>query len=251
MKYLKKTKETLIESFKELDTRIINILLFDLIFYLITFLSLIKFGKQTQNKYLELNLLPMDQIGTLPQGELANVSTQLQGFIFSLIIGFILIGVLIFISTVIFKGLIWLQTTKTKPKLNFFPKFALLNIVWLITCILPIIILAFVLKREIMAPIIAVLAILALHFTNIIYILFTKENKLNVIKKALKIGTKKIHHYIIPYIIIAIVFFLIFQLYWIYKFIPENIQNIISALILLTHLAWARIYLTKITKQLL
>jgi hypothetical protein len=251
MKYLKQTKKTLIESFKELDTKIINIILFDLIFYLITFLSLIKFGKITQNKYIKLNLLPMDKIGQLPQEELTKVTSQLQGFIFTLIAGIILIVLIIFLSVVIFKGLIWLQTTKTKTKLSFFPKFALLNLIWILVCVLPIVILAFLLKRAIMAPIIVLIALAALHFINIIYILFTKENKLNTIKKALKLGTKKLHHYIIPYLIIAIVFFLVFQVYWIYKFTPEKIQNIFSALILLTHLAWARIYLTKVTEELI
>jgi len=243
-------KDTLIKSFKDFDKRIIFIVLYDLIFYSVFFICFLIFGKFLQKKAVILSTLPMEKLMELPESELNTILTQLQGFILTLVIGFLLIALIIFIAMCVFKLLIWLKTAKKEFKLAYLKKFILLNILWFLLWLIPIIIIFLFIKRELIAPLLLIIFILAVYFTNILYILFTEKRDISTIKNTFKLGFKKIYLFIIPYIIITILLLVTFQLYWLYKFTPQNIQSIITLIIILIYAAWARIYLYNVVSSI-
>ncbi len=250
--YFKKSWELLLNSFKEFDNRAIHIVLYDLIFFSISFLSLFLFGRYLQNKSIELNLISIDKLIGMPPEELALFSSQLKGFLMAMIIGFLLVALIVFLSMCIFKALIWFKVAKKKITLNDISKFTLLNLLWFLIWSVLAVVLFWFMKKQLLAPLFIVIALLMMHFTNLLYIFFSDSKglgaKLGVIKESFKFGIKKFHLFIFPYFIMLVVFLMILQLYWLYSFMPESIQSILTSIILLTYLAWSRMYLYSVVK---
>lgn len=248
--YFKKSWELFLESFKEFDNRAIHIVLYDLIFFSISFLSLFLFGKYLQNKSIELNLIPMDQLIGLPPEELALFSSQLKGFLMAMIIGFLLVALIVFLSMCIFKALIWFKVVKKKIGLNDISKFTLLNLLWFLIWFVLAVVLFWLMKKQLLSPFFIVIVLLMMHFTNLLYIFFTDSRSLNAIKESFKFGVKKVHLFIFPYFVMLIVFLVVLQLYWLYSFMPESVQSLITSVVLLTYLAWSRMYLYSVVKNI-
>ncbi|TKJ17699.1 hypothetical protein CEE44_04165 [Candidatus Woesearchaeota archaeon B3_Woes] len=192
----------------------------------------------------------MEEMMQLQQTEISQISSQLSNFLWSIFVGIAIVALVTFIAMCIFKGLIWFRIANKKFNFNYSKKFILLNLLWFLIWITPAILLFFVLKKEIIAYLLVIITILLLHFTNLLYISFTKNPKLSSIKKAFKIGIKKIHLFILPYLIAIIIFLVISQLYWLYNFMPGNTSTIITVLILIIYLAWFRIYLYNVVKDI-
>ena len=248
--YFKNSWNLFVKSFKDFDTRAIFIVLYDLIFFSIIYLSFIIFSKYIQNKSLKINIPLTEEIMQLPQTEISQISSQLNNFLWFIFIGIVLVALIIFIAACTFKGLIWLKITHKKFTIDFIKKFVLLNLIWTLIWIIPIIIIALVLKKDLLAPFLVIIAPLIMHFTNILHIFFIHTKKLSSIKRAFKIGIKKIYLFILPYILMLIIFLIISQSYWLYNFMPGNIPFIIAIFVLLVYFAWFRIYLYTIVKDI-
>ena len=250
--YFKKNWEILLKSFKEFDNRAIHIVLYDLIFFSISFLSLFLFGRYLQNKSIELNLISIDQLMGLPPEDLVLLSSQLKGFLMAIIIGFLLVALIVFLSMCIFKALIWFKVVKKKIELNDISKFTLLNLLWFLIWSVLAVVLFWFMKKQLLAPFFIIIALLMMHFTNLLYIFFTDSKGLGagfgVIKESFKFGIKKAHMFILPYFIMFIVFLAVLQLYWLYSFMPEGVQSVITSIVILTYLAWSRMYLYSVVK---
>ena len=248
MKYIKNQYKILIKSLKEFDIKIIFIVLFDLLFYSLSLLSLFLFSKFIQNKTIEISKLPLDRLIELPQEQLKTILSELKGFLFIFILVTILLFIVIFLLACIFKSLIWLKITEKKLNKTFLKKFIITKLIWNLIWLIPIVLLFLLLKKSLIAPFLVIMALLIIHFTNILYIKF--NNKLRSIKEVFKLGTKKIHLFILPYIVIILGFLIVIQLYWIYRFLPESLQGVISAIILLIYIAFSRIYLYNVVKEI-
>ncbi|MCK4521583.1 MAG: hypothetical protein KAU20_03340 [Nanoarchaeota archaeon] len=247
--YLKKTWDLLKESFKEMDIRkVIFIVLYDLLFFSIIFFSFFIFGRILKNKALQMQDLPLQKITMLPKEELESILGVMQHFLFALIAGLVIVLLIVFISMCLFKGLIWCSTLKKKFNIKFYLKFLVLNLLWFLIWLIPTILLAILMKRELIVFLIIVVIPFLMHFTNLLYISFIKNNRLNAIKDAFRTGSKKIHLFLVPYAIIIILFIVISQLYWIYKFLPSNVSGLITGLIILVFMAWSRVYLSLVVK---
>jgi hypothetical protein len=242
MQYLKNQFKILEKSFKDFNIQVIFITLFDLLFYSLALLSLFLFSKFVQNKTVEISKIPIDQLMTLPQDQLTVILGDLRNFLFILILGIVILVIALFLITSIFKSLIWLKIADKKLTKNYLKKFMLTKLIWSLIWFVPILIIFFLLKKELIAPVLIIVTLLLFHFTNIFYVSFIKENKLSSIKSTFKTGLK-IHLLILPYILIIIGFLIVMQLYWFYKFTPENVQGVISAMILIAYIAFSRIYL--------
>src|SRR3989344_6848933 len=194
----------LINSFKRINLRFFLILAFDILFYFILmqtgnfFLKIIE--KKAANVDLAQNLLGLDQQAA------SGLLTSLRGFFFFLIISAILFLVLEAINLSVFKGLIWTATANKKFNFKFFKKFLLLNLIWLPSWFLLIFLFAVIINPETSPIFMMIILGMAFYFNNILYPMFLKENKLRKIKKAFKLGIEKIHHFIVPYGIIIILF---------------------------------------------
>ena len=260
MKYLKNNINLLKESFKSFDAKVIFIVLYDLIFYSSFLFLIFLFSRILQNRAIELQKIPMDNIMQLPQEELKRIVSHTEGLLLTIILGLIIFFILLFIAMCIFKGLIWIKTLDKRPTKDFLIKFTVLNLLWFSAWIIPFFILSLLLKKGLIAPLVIILFFSLIHFTAVLYASFAekahkkttfKELYLKYIKQAFKLGTTKFHLFIIPYIILFFIFMISMQLYWLYSFTSENIQSIITILIMITFFAWYRIYFSKIVKSII
>ncbi len=259
--YIKNSWNLFVKSFKEFDTKVIFIVLYDLIFFSIVYISFITLAKLIQNKALNINAPQLEQLTQLQQTEIIQASSQLNNLWLYIYIGVILTLLIIFIAACIFKGMIWFKIAGKKANKKTIIKlirtralFLLISIGFIIAIIPLFISLSVAIKAQslisviILSTIIGLLWLIFINIKNLMYIYFTTTT--NPIKKAFRIGIKKIHLLILPYIIMFIIFIIISQLYWLYNFMPGNISTIITVLILLVYLAWFRIYLYTIVKDI-
>ena len=263
--FLKQNCDIFINSFKRINLKIFLILFFDILFYFIFmqagnfFMNVIQ--KRAANVDLTQNFMNLNQ-------QVANtLLTSVRGFFSFLIISLILFAVLMIINWSLFKGLNWAITANKKFNLKFFKKFLQLNLIWLPIWFLLIFLFAIIIKPTAAPIYMVIILIIAFYLTNILYPLFLKHtetqyvsgakkskaflgnSKIKTIKEAFKLGIKKIHHFIMPYLIIIIFFLIISKLY---KLITLNIDanpNIFFGIILI-FIAWMRYYFVEIVESL-
>lgn len=241
-KYFKKSWHLLLQSFKQLDSRMFFIVLYDLLFFAISIFAAFIFGRILQNSSLGMQLVQLDQLTNMSKPELDNVLAVFQKFLYILIGGMILLAIIIFVLMCIFKALIWFTVANKQTTVKNIKKFLLINLIWFLAWIVPSVLIGFIIKQELLRLLIMIVVPLLMHFTNILYVLFTSDHHIIIIKKAFAIGIKKIHLFIIPYILSSAVLLLVSTLYWVYKFLPESAVSIIGFLIMLFYMAWSRKY---------
>lgn len=247
MDFLKQNYNIFINSFKRINLKIFLILGLEFLFYFTFMLAgnfLIKLlEKKTANVDLTQNLMGLNQ-------QAANtLLTSVKGMFSFLVISMILFGILIIISWSLFKGLIWTITTNKKFSTEFFMKFLKLNLIWLPAWFLLMFLFAIIIKPA-AAPIYMLITLAtAFYFTNILYPLFLKHNKIKIIKESFRLGIKKIHHFIMPYAIIIVLFFIISRLYSLITLNINANSNIFFGIILI-FVAWMRYYFVDIVGSL-
>ena len=112
-----------------------------------------------------------------------------------------------------------------------------------------ILLFALAIKSGIAVIYILIAVIIAFYFTNILYPLFLKENKIKNVKEAFSLGIKKAHYFIFPY---AIIVFLLFIFSNAYNFIAAKISlnPNVFLIVLLILVAWLRYYFIEIVDKL-
>jgi hypothetical protein len=239
--YFKKSFEIFIKSFRDFDRRIILAVLYDLIFYFILILAAFVFFKLFTQRSLEIGAIQLDQIG-VSQEIAQQTLDQLKSFIFFVIATPIILGIIIFVAMSLCKVLIWFQIARKKATLKGILSFmgirAILGGIGLAGIIIStplffLIYFAIQIKSIFLLSLAGSIFFLGLLFLtnikNIAYILYTEEQKVTIIKKAFVIGAKKAHLFILPYIMTAVMFLIVTDVYYYtFKFIFGSIIPVTS-----------------------
>jgi len=252
------TDSLFMKSFKEIDKRLIHIVMLDALFYLALFgILLFTFTSLNWNFEAVKESVPTltDIVGDIEGGKIDEDMTQklteINAIFYMAIARTILILVVIFIVSlmvgILFKGLIWAKILHKKFDIHFYKRFALLNILWIIPWALIIVVFLFAIQSMIVFWYIIGIIILFLHFTNIIYVLFEKKKKFSIIlKDTFILGVEKIRYFLIPYLLIALVFFILVHVLGLFSFLPWKIYVVFFVLILLVFFAWVRVYVSNV-----
>lgn len=242
MNYLKNTIKTYVNSFK--NKNILLVLVLNTLFILIT-RGLIKLTKTISKSWIDkINKIELSNIISQSEAQLQATIGTLKGFTLFILFTAIIFILLLIISWSLCQGMIYNILLKKRFNLKYFEKFLLLNIIWFIPWIILIFIILFGGKIENFVTPIFILILLFLHFSFILYPLFTKNNRIKQIKQALRIGITKIHHYIIPYMVITITFIIISSINLF------NIEPIIISLVYLLFFSWIQNYTKEITLKI-
>lgn len=234
MDYLKNTLKTYANSFK--NKKIPLVLAINILFVLIAS-ALIKLTKIiSQSQIDKINSIDLSDIISQTEAQLQATISTLRGFALFAMLTAVLFLLLLIISWTLCQGIIYTALLKKKFSLRHFEKFLILNLIWIIPWLILIFMILFVGKTENFIAPILILALLFLHFSLILYTLFAKNNKLGQIKQALKLGITKIHHFIMPYLIIIITFIILSQLNLL------NINYLIIAFVYLLFFSWLQNY---------
>ena len=258
--YFKQSYDIFLNSFKKIDLKIFPIVFFDLVFYSLIPLIAINSLNVIQKKAMSIDLgQSLLQMGAENAQALA---ANLKGFLFLLIGMMLLMLLVIIIDLSIFKGLAWGFTLKKKFSFNYFLRFFLLNLFWLGTLAVLMFLIGLTFKGEPLmlggiyfqagASSIYILILMAAwaYFTNIIYVLFLKDEK-KAVRKALKLGFTKIHLFVLPYAVLIAIFVVLYSIMSLMTSLPFGIGFTIMAFIMLFYLAWARYYVVGVVESTL
>ncbi len=255
----KKKKDSIfMKSIKQLDKRLIHMVMFDALFYLALFVILIlAFNSLSWNFEAVKEAIPLldNVVGDLDSGEMSEdvteKLTELNVLFFIALARTLLILLVIFIASlmvgIFFKGLIWSKILHKKFDIHFYRRFTLFNLIWIIPWSVLIVVLLFAIRTKIVFWYIAGIILIFLHFTNIIYVLFEKEKKfLRILKDTFILGIEKIHYFAVPYLLVALIFLALVYILRLFTFLPWNLYVILFVLVLLIYLSWVRIYISNV-----
>lgn len=236
---MKKGWEFFRDSFRKPGKNYLFVILYDILFYLGIYLSLILL--KTTLESLNISTAEPESLEYLKDAAASNVLTQLTFY-------FILFIIIIILIYTLFKGLIYCKTLNKKFSLKYYYKFILLNLIWLTSCIL----ISYALLR--LLPnfyFFLLLLILWAYFTLILYIDFTEKLKIkSAIESLYKIGIMNFHKIITPYLYALAVFIIIALVSMLFIFIPDLLSSILSSILLLLFMAWLRFYLADAIKKI-
>jgi len=242
MNYLKTSITTYVDSFKNKTTVIA--LLINIVFTIITAI-LVTITKIISKPQMDkIDKIDLSNLVAQTEAQLQATTTTLKGFALFALSATIIFLLLFIINWSITQGTIYARLLKKKLSLKFLNRFLLLNVIWFIPWIVLLTLILFGGKVDSYLTPTLILVLLFLHFSLILYSLFAKKPRLSQIKQALKIGTIKFHHYIIPYIVITVTFIIISQINLL------NLHPIIIAIIYLLFFSWTQNYLKDVTLKI-
>ncbi|NQV09424.1 hypothetical protein HQ529_06240 [Candidatus Woesearchaeota archaeon] len=161
----------------------------------------------------------------------------------------ILLLLITYFIIAVFKGGIYSSILKKKLYWGHIWKKFLLNIIWFTCWIVILLVTILILRNTVMVYVFWILVLLIFHLTPILYLKFTQKDKIfNSIKEALKTGFKKIHHFIIPYLVILLYFILISFIGYFVSLASETLSVIIIVLLLFDLVTWSRYYIIRVIK---
>lgn len=205
--FLEWNRNVLISSIKKIDLNIILIVILDFLFYSLSGYIIILWLQRAQEKMAAFTL-PADVLSLGYRG-VEQLVSEAKAFYYLLIFSFIVLLIAIIFLASLLKGVIWAKTTNTRLTLALISKFLALNLVWMsFWFIVVILISVFALPAS--APILmAITIILGIYFTNTLYAIFMHNRKFSSIKDAIKLNVKKIHLFLIPYVVFIALLFII------------------------------------------
>lgn len=243
--FLEWNNHIFINSIKKIDLTIILIVILDILFYILSGYFIMLWFQRIQAKMATFNL-PKD-IVSLGYERAQQLVGDVRAFYFLIIVSFLLLTIAIIFLASILKGIIWAKTTNTKITLHLISKFLGLNLIWM-TFWFALVILISLLVEPSSAPLFMIITIaLGIYFTNTLYALFMKEQKLRTIFSAFKVNTTKIHLFLLPYIFVFLLFYVLMRIGSLIKF---SYSNVIFSLIIISYAALVRYYISSFVMEI-
>ncbi len=235
--YLEWNNEVFTSSIKNIDLNIIFNIFLDIIFYVLSGFLVFFWFRRIQEKMLAFNLPP--DITALGLEQATQLAADAKSFYYLIIFSFILLIIAIIFLASILKGIIWAKTTKTKISFNLISKFLGLNLIWVGFWIILILLISVFVQLQLVMIFMAALIIIALYFTNTLYTIFMKEQSFKAIPKSIKLNIAKIRLFLLPYIIIFLVFFIVAKLS---SYLTFKYAQVLIGIIVLFYIAFLRYY---------
>jgi len=252
-----------LKSFKELDKRIFIVMGAELALIISVFLifvlstlflktSIDKLGiSENVMEEIKENMDDRDFANNFLQTKMRdpNFPQKLKSFLAKLLSNVLILIIAIIVVISFFKSLIWSKVAKIKFKKSFFTKFLGLFLSWNIPWILLFIIIALSFKEKAMKYFITAEFLFFIYFSLIIYPLFVKENRIfSTIKKTFKIGLINLYKFILPIILIWLMFQLGFTIIILLSKIPTLVR-IFLIVYALFYISWIKFYMLKVVEK--
>lgn len=249
--YFKKSLKTLLDSFKEINLKASFIILADMLFYMAFMLMMFLWNIALGHLFKDFPVESIKNITSLSEEQLGQLAGPMHDVLVSLTVSVPLIILLTIALWSLSKGIIWNLVLKKKFSLSYFWKFSLLNLIWILLWFVPSLFFLFSFKTTMAAFFLVFASAALLYSTPILFIIFTKENIIfKSIKETFKTAFGKIHHFIVPYIIIlfSIMITPIIVLPIIY--LSQKAYLTIFIIVLFICLAFTRFYLANVVKNI-
>lgn len=257
-------KQTLQQSLKVMNAKIIYVMVADLLFYISLFGIYVLFTKviNTIIRKLTANLGIINEvqnifaIGTLPgpdspllEQAVTLKATFVWGIVHIILLALLTLAVAIVVGS-LFKSFIWSRTLNQKFSLKYFLRFSLVSLAWVYPWIILFLVMAIGVKPQFMTFMPTILLLLFSYFTLIIYSSFTEKGSIKVIVGKAKLGMTRIKHFGFP----ALISLAVLAAYMVLTFLvasvfPRIISTLFITIAFLMYSAWVRKYFSLVTKH--
>ena len=246
-----------VSSIKRIRLGIILIIILDILFYAISALIVTAWYVQIKLRMEKVFLPSPESLASLGVEKAQQASAEARTFLLLLVFSIILVITMIIFAASIIKGIIWAKTTGTKITLRLISKFLALNLIWITFWLVLLMLIPIIIEPRVITRIndphnpgmffqfttihlyVIVAILISSYFTNLLYAIFMRNKKLNSIWKAIKMGILKIHLFLVPYIIIFLLFYVIIRLIGFLRF---SYSTLFLALIAIAYAAVVRYY---------
>ena len=243
--FLEWNNNILISSLKKINLDLILIVILDALFYVLTGFLVIFWLQRIQTKMAAFNL-PTDVI-SLGYERAQQLVSNARAFYFLIIFSLILLLIVIIFFASILKGIIWAKTANAKISFALISKFLGLNLVWMSFWFLVVILISLFVQPASAQIFILATVILGLYFTNTLYTIFMKEQKFGSLIKAIRLSITKTHLFLLPCIVIGLLFFIMVRAGNLMNF---GYSQILLGLILLVYTAIVRYYISTLVLEI-
>ncbi|MBT3408328.1 hypothetical protein HN415_06625 [Candidatus Woesearchaeota archaeon] len=170
--------------------------------------------------------------------DLKESTTQIKMFIIKIFLFIAIAIILNFIISSFFKSRVYNKIKQKKYSFAYFKKFLIINSSWLFCWLIIFYYSIKIIKNNAIVPIIIIELLIFIHSTVILrYCINTKDKYKNILNNTFNISIMKSYKFLIPVIIITIIFILNFSLTFyiipamILKITPESLSTIISLIL--------------------
>ena len=185
------------------------IIFFDISFYLISVLIVLAFSLFINNKSRLMPLIDSSIFSNLAQFQI--IYALYRNFYYTFLAGLIIVFLILIVNLAIFKGLIWSKTQNRRFTVAHVKKFIYLSFSWAGSWIILFIINLVIVRREILAKTTLFLLFVMLYFYPIVYVIFTKENKLiHAIKTGFIKGIRHGHRFLLAYLLGFLFYYIVY-----------------------------------------
>lgn len=252
IKNMKKQFKSFIGSFKNKDY--LRMFLYESLFYIIVLPSFLLVSLYLKHAADKLNPGALQNSITLQSIEAAEpIFRQFQFYFYMFMAFAVLLFLITLFSWSLSRGLAYTHLLGRKMTKIYFLKFSGLSLIFgIIIFAVALFFGSIVNISKELAYTFFIFIIAALYFIPMIYMSFTKDNKIfSSIGEGLAFGAKKIHKLIIPCIFISIVFILAIIINTLQAIVTSSLASYISGILFIAFIAWARLYLVEEAKKLM
>ncbi|MDP7115874.1 MAG: hypothetical protein QF915_02355 [Candidatus Woesearchaeota archaeon] len=223
--------------------------LLDLGFYVAFYIGMILWVLALQIKSKIIGQVDLNSIAYQKTSELTSTLGTVQGFLFYLILFLVVFLIYALLDVTLIKGYIYTRITETKFTKKYAIKLFKANLIWYAFIVAILLFLLVLLKNLVIAPMILFIGISFLLYVTVIFqIVFAIDQK-KIIKRVFFVAIQRIHKFILPLVLLIIIFSIITVISRGLQYVPQPIAQILSGAILLLFFAFGRFYLAAVVKK--
>ena len=234
---------TFLGSFRDLNHKSAIIVLIDILTFFLAAFAINRWVNYFNN--IMSSLPNPDNLFSLPLEEIQAAFTPDPKMM--IIVSLILMVALILVIFAVSRAAVWLLSEKKRMNISGFVKFTLILLCWYVAVLVPAGALFYILKPGIKIVFLAAIVLLSLHYSVSLNIALAKSQRFSAILAAFKTGTKKIHLFLLSYVLLILAFFILSQTWWIYRNLMDSylVPRIITLAIVM---CWIRYFMLRIIK---
>ncbi len=231
-------------SFKDFNYRSAIIIIIDILAFFLTAFALDRGIRHVQN--IIVSLPHPDDLFSLSLEEIQAAFTPNPQVM--IIVSLLLMTAIILIIFAVSRSAVWLLSEKKKINPGSFAKFTLILLCWYLAVLIPAGALFYIMKPGIKLIFLIIITLLFLHYSASLNIALAKSQRFRQIITAFKTGTKKIHLFLLSYLLSIMAFIILSQAWWIYRYFMDSylVPRIITLAIVM---CWTRYFMIKIINQ--
>jgi hypothetical protein len=246
---------TINDTFRSVRLNIFVSSLHDFLFYLCSFLifRIWSYLSNLQGAKIAINPSTFDLANSAVVKLAMDSAQDFLIFMAFSIVAFFVVVVLLFSF---FKPLAWFVFLKRKLSFSFYRRFCLLNLIWFSVWITIIILAALVFQPTAGLVVECILLFLLAHLTAVLIFQFSRHQQIRKsFRMTFRIGLGRFHHFILPYLVVLIAYFIVLQSLNVLWFFTKSeyfelIYGMLFAMIHLLYFSIVRLYFVNVVKEL-